>query len=202
MNIIDIEKLNDIVTDIIWQRIEETDIFNLNNESAMNILILSDSHSRFGWFLWLLNNGIFNKVSDEQKTFIEAYKTSDNIHLQIKKYLECEEVDDESPINYLKMYLKHLSSCGINNFMSSYERRYYKRLPEKITIYRGISVSEYESGNYGISWTLSKKKADFFSTYKRNGVEKGITVKKYVRKKDIIAYISSRNEKEILYIGK
>ena len=79
-----------------------------------------------------------------------------------------------------------------------------KSTPEKVGIYRGMTKIELKSGEFGISWTLDKEKAEFFAyTYVRNTSTNLLpkTVHKIiVDKKDIIAYFNGRKEQEIIYI--
>jgi hypothetical protein len=68
-----------------------------------------------------------------------------------------------------------------------------------------MSEKELKSGNFGVSWTLSKKVARFFAEdYKRNydtRKHKKIVHSMIVDKASIIAYFSSRKEKEVIYIS-
>ena len=53
--------------------------------------------------------------------------------------------------------------------MTKQELKIYNSLPENITIYRGMTTEELESGDFGISWTLSKECDGFFAfKYGRN----------------------------------
>lgn len=91
-----------------------------------------------------------------------------------------------------------------NNLMNDDEIEKLKNLPEKITIYRGMTVEEKESEKFGISWSLEKTVAENFAlTYAHNydtvGLDK-IVFELEIHKEDIIAYFSDRQEEEILYI--
>jgi len=88
--------------------------------------------------------------------------------------------------------------------MNSVDRRFLKKLPETFTVYRGMSITEFKSKRYGISWSLKKEIAAFFaSEYKRNyatyKVEKTIC-ELTINKKDVIAFINERKEHEIIYL--
>lgn len=87
--------------------------------------------------------------------------------------------------------------------MNAQERRYFKSLPDVVTIYRGMTIIELESGEYGLSWSLSKKVAEYFA-YKYVRYAKYLNEKKTVHsitveKHQIIAYFSGRKEREIIY---
>jgi len=75
--------------------------------------------------------------------------------------------------------------------MTEEELEFFNNLPEEITIYRG---SEYIKG---ISWTLSKEKAEWFA--KRFEIN-GKVFEKTVNKSDCLCYLNHREEQEIIYI--
>jgi len=117
----------------------------------------------------------------------QAYIGSDNINFQVPY-----------PI------LKSLFSANRENrefLMNEDERMYLKSLSEIVKIYRGCSSKEKESNRLGISWTLSKKVAEFYVSYHRNGVKDGIIIEKEINKNEIIAYFNEREEQEIIYFA-
>lgn len=68
-----------------------------------------------------------------------------------------------------------------------------RSLPEEVVIYRGCQPEVNENG---LSWTLDKKKAEFFA--KRFGKE-GIILEKKISKTKIIAVLLGRGESEVIY---
>jgi hypothetical protein len=88
--------------------------------------------------------------------------------------------------------------------MNKSERRFLKGLPEKIRIYRGMTVTEKQSNDFGISWTLKKEEAEFFiNDYQRNYAtrhEKKCIHELAISKKDVVAFFNDREEFEIIYI--
>ncbi|MCG2611527.1 hypothetical protein LZZ90_08400 [Flavobacterium sp. SM15] len=93
--------------------------------------------------------------------------------------------------------------------MDEDEREFFNNLPDEVTIYRGCSKKEIESGNYRISWTLDKKVAEFFAyEYINLNFEKSFekdkskfdVVEKTVNKSELLAYFGGRNESEVLYL--
>lgn len=88
--------------------------------------------------------------------------------------------------------------------MSPEELDFLKKLSPIITIYRGMTVEEYEKGEFGISWTLKKEVAEMFATtfahnYDTFGLPKIVT-ELQIKSTDIIAYFNDRQEDEILYL--
>ena len=79
---------------------------------------------------------------------------------------------------------------NINHFMSAKDIKFFDSLPDQINIYRGCS----SKNKNGLSWTLDHKKAVWFAS--RFGGD--IILEKTVNKKDVLAYLSCRNEAEII----
>jgi hypothetical protein len=88
--------------------------------------------------------------------------------------------------------------------MTKKEREYLQRLPEQITIYRGMTQKELKSKNFGVSWTLKKDVAEFFAyTYQRNFATnhlKKLVHEMTINKSEVIAFFNGRDEFEIIYI--
>ena len=65
---------------------------------------------------------------------------------------------------------------------------------DMVTIYRGVRVNNYK----GLSWTTDQQRAEWLA--KRFGIsgEKGYVFTGQIKKKDIIAFVDSRNEDEIV----
>tara|TARA_R110002072_G_scaffold288828_2_gene455124 strand:- start:5649 stop:6203 length:555 start_codon:yes stop_codon:yes gene_type:complete len=86
--------------------------------------------------------------------------------------------------------------------MSEEEHKLFDALPDKIIAYRGMSIKEFESAEYNISWTLDKKVAEFFAyKYRRNfdtSDHQKIVVKAEISKSSIMALWHDREEQEII----
>lgn len=83
--------------------------------------------------------------------------------------------------------------------MKKEEHQFLKSLPDKITIYRGMSEEEFNGNNFGISWTLSKKVATLFANRSLYGERKKKVKQMIIDKSRIVAYFSDRDEEEIIY---
>ena len=68
-------------------------------------------------------------------------------------------------------------------------------LPEMVTIYRGSSANNEK----GLSWTLSKDKAEFFA--QRFAQKRGKVYEQEVRKDQILALFLGRGESEVILKG-
>ena len=106
-----------------------------------------------------------------------------------------------------KQELKEVFSINVPGkeiLLSGKAKEILDNLPEQVTIYRGMSVAENETGDYGISWTLDKKVAekfafDYIHNYDTNGQEH-IVKEIVIEKSKIVAYFDERNEQEVIYI--
>lgn len=82
--------------------------------------------------------------------------------------------------------------------MDEDEYKFYKELPEEITVYRGTGKGARHL--LGLSWTLDYNKAKWFAT---RWNKKGVIYKGKIRKKDVLAYFSRRSESEVVIdVGK
>lgn len=142
-----------------------------------------NSYSYFGNFL-----DVADKIHGWQYWYLlrNAYQSADGL------YIYREEVK--------KAFLKNEPEKS--TLMTPYERRYVKSLEPTIKIYRGMTKAEAESGDFGVSWTLSSKRAKAFAfDYARvHEIQAQRTVLSLeVDVKDIIAYFAG-SEREIIYI--
>lgn len=89
-----------------------------------------------------------------------------------------------------------------NFLMEPGEHAFLASLKPVVTIYRGMSIAEKESGDFGVSWTLSRKHAEFFAfEYHRAPFrpDRMTVMTLEINAADIIAYFGD-NESEIIYI--
>ena len=88
--------------------------------------------------------------------------------------------------------------------MTQKEKETLKSLPAIVTIYRGMTIKEMNTGSYGVSWSLKKDIAKFFTTYFRNCDVKNepkVIKELTIPKEKIIAYFNERDEEEVIYLG-
>lgn len=87
--------------------------------------------------------------------------------------------------------------CDKDLFMSEVDRNYLDSLPDEVMIYRGVADDKYKMG---YSWSLSRDKAEWFATRLTfDGCNPALYSFK-VKKSDVVAYLSSRGESEIIVL--
>ena len=128
-------------------------------------------------------------------------------HLYLKYLSEVYTVSDN--LYKFKDQVKELFNSTLPErelLMTKKELKYLKSLPDNITICRAMTVEESISKDYGVSWTLNKKVAEFFrNKYERNFDTNGkpkIIIELEINKNDVIAFFNERKEKEIIYLNK
>jgi hypothetical protein len=82
-------------------------------------------------------------------------------------------------------------------FMDEDERKAFKLLPPQLTIYRGCIRRQNEDG---MSWTLDKDKAAWFSKRFACKGESACVLEKTIQKKNVFAYLTGRGESEVIIL--
>lgn len=104
---------------------------------------------------------------------------------KVIKFLNCD-------VNVRKnVVLRWISNSDKNILMNKSELKIYKSLSNEIVIYRGVNNKK---GKLGISWTLNKEIAEWFATRYNTGN----VYKAKIKKENVIGYINSRDEQEII----
>lgn len=115
--------------------------------------------------------------------------------MDFAELLRCAWIDSEAPNKDVNVsqaeVLRWFANAKKENLMSKEDFNTYTNLPELITIYRGVGS---HSRRDGLSWTIDKEKAVWFS--KR--FSEGYILHGTVDKKDVLAFFDDRNEKEII----
>ena len=124
-------------------------------------------------------------------------------------YLLADAYNSADNLFHYKKIIKGLFTSSRKHreyLMTEEERKYLSKLPDELKVYRAMTVTEYKSGDFGISWTLSKKVAKFFKDeYVRNYStmnEPRVIKTMIIDKNQIIAYWNDRKEEEIIIMKK
>ncbi|MBS1623431.1 MAG: hypothetical protein JST83_05390 [Bacteroidetes bacterium] len=161
-----------------------------------DILIWGSSHSIPGYTSGPTKFDLFNEIRLELHGKLywyalrETHIASDNRYKYRREFKEAFSVNEPHRIS----------------LMNNRERQWLLELPDKIDIYRGMTVDELINGDYGISWTLDKTKAEWFAfEYGRNFDTNHLpkTVHHLViDKSEVVAFLGGRREHEIIYLQK
>lgn len=90
-----------------------------------------------------------------------------------------------------KECVKLFKKANKRYLMEESDYEYYERLPEVITVYRGVGIGREK---FGLSWTDSTVQAEWFKDrFNRNGKE-GYLLKAEISKKDVLAYFAHEQE--------
>ncbi|MCT4006869.1 hypothetical protein HZQ22_16050 [Elizabethkingia anophelis] len=146
------------------------------------IRIYADDTDKIYWF-----NEYNNLFTDEEywQNLIIAY--------QLQYY------DPNLPHGILKSLFSSKRG-GKESIMDKDKRRVYDGLPDVVTIYRGMSVKEFNSGDFRLSWTLDKNIAEEFK--ERSELlygQKSMVHELKIDKAKILAYLNDE-EQEVIVI--
>lgn len=146
------------------------------------------------------------KILDEERVLIHCLFDKDmlstNIFARIKECLSEKDyaeilvdywstlgITDESKSKFLSWF----KEANKEYLMNKREQKKFDKLPERITIYRGVNNPKFK---YGFSWTIDKRIASWFANRYEN--KESYVYECTVDKKDILCYLDIRNEKEVI----
>lgn len=126
----------------------------------------------------------------------------------IKEYLSPKEfskifakawTDEENPNMDANVSIEELTEwfkCADKpSLMEQKDLKYFDALPDEFVVYRGVSVNREP---YGLSWTRSKIKAEWFAHRFDLEDKKGYVLKAVIKKENALAYLNTRDEREIV----
>lgn len=123
-----------------------------------------------------------------QRSQVLAQAITDGDYLRAERY-------------WLQRVLRELRRAGKRVFDGDEARSIYTGLPDSVPVHRGLAYAEYESGEYGVSWTLEREQAAWFATPHiryRNADSAACVVSAWVDKTQISGVLASRGEQEVL----
>lgn len=169
---------------------EEPDKYKQWKKEIENqINLLKDLHSIFLRITNPYKLAFFKYVNEylSEKDFAETL---------IECYTITEFTSDNTNVSKSEM-LQFFKKAKKEYLMDEYELETYKSLPEQVEIYRGVRDPKYK---YEFSWTLDYDKADWFANRFDTGTP--IVYSCLINKSDILAYIASRGEEEVIVNAK
>lgn len=165
---------------------------NLNKQYEYKLEAIDRAlkEENYNTFIWLHERPyrlyafqeISYKLEDDEywKLLSDIWTDTENMWQNLDEWVECLNEDREGQTE---------------NFMDETERKTLASLPEKVRIFRGT----LEGNAPGLSWTLDRKRAEWFARRLARG-NKPVLISAWVRRDDIIAYLSARNEDEIIIL--
>ena len=114
-------------------------------------------------------------------------------NLLAKQWLILENINHDANVKKTEV-LEWIKCADKNILMGDRDLEIYSNLGEEIVIYRGCSRHGNKNGS---SWTIDKKVADWFARRFLKDGEYGRVYTAKVRKKNIIAYLDTK-EKEVI----
>lgn len=79
--------------------------------------------------------------------------------------------------------------------MSEEDFKYYNNIKDKVVVYRGVAIGRER---LGLSWTDDLQKATWFQNRFNHGEDRGYLLRAVVDKSNVLAYLNSRNERELV----
>ena len=182
-------------------------ISNINKLFQLKQKIPEDSLNKNDLILWksLISSVIdnSNSVNDIFMLLSTTYKFAFfnliSPYLSIEDYsslLGCTYTNTDNPNEILtkSQLLKLFKQAKPQYLMNEDELETFQKLPNRLTIYRGIKTTNKNHIN-SLSWTTDFKTAKFFS--ERFG-KNGTIYQANINKEHILAYFNRRNEKEVI----
>lgn len=178
-----INKENESKIDLLDIRIED----NLNKVKRLYKEQIFKANNYLS-FLILLNKPYLGAFFKFTKDLLSKEDYTDSL-LHIWTTMEFPNVD---PTVSKREWISYWKKADMSLIYSDEDKRILDKLPEEFYVYRGIIGKAKINA---LSWTLSQEKAEWFA--KRFG-SLGKVYKAKCKKKDILAYISCRDEEEIV----
>lgn len=120
---------------------------------------------------------------------IKEYLSEKDFAEILVDYWSASGIADAPKENFL-LWFKEANKAYL---MNKREQKKFDKLPERVTIYRGVNNPDYK---YGFSWTIDKRIANWFAN--RYEDKESYVYECIVDKKDILCYLDIRNEKEVI----
>lgn len=107
--------------------------------------------------------------------------------------------DTEFPSNRGDVWTEILHHPDVHLMMDPDERAVFDSLPDTVTVHRGCG-DDSGAGVEGLSWTLSREKAEWFARRFTTDDSPGRVLTRTVPKSVIAAYLARRGEDEIIIL--
>lgn len=151
---------------------------------------------------------IERKLYDKSKIFRKLQFEKMSPYMSDRQYWELlsllhtgvESFNDEDNPDIFQWWQEKYTADRSNReyIMTEEERKVFNALPDKITVFRGLRVEEELYEPLGFSWTLDKKKAEWFAQRFWKGTP--IVIEAIVDKSNCIGYLTENAEEEEILV--
>lgn len=150
----------------------------MNCSTAYNVYSIIRKSYKLTFFKYIHN---FLSEEDFGMLFADAWVISENPNQDVNVSLkEC---------------VKYFKTTDKKFLMDEKELSIFDSLPEELTVYRGVAIGRNPKG---LSYTLSKDKAEWFANRFSEVKGSGTVIEKHIKKEHVLAYFNSRDEDEIV----
>ncbi len=164
----------------------------LLDDGARRYLFLHERAFRSTTFLEMYDDGYWQEALSNPRKAREFWRCAAYV------WADCEEDEDAG-------IWEDILTCDIphQGFMTkSADRKALKAMGDTITVYRGVQgqtkQDALEDGMLGFQWSLSKDIAKFFSHRFLRKPNRGFVLTATARTSDVLAYLTSRGESEVI----
>lgn len=142
-------------------------------------------------------SGIYLIIRDAYKLafikFIKSYLSPEDYGNYLADAWTISENPNQDTNVSLKEAADMFKEADKKYLMNKDELEVYNSLPDEFIVYRGVARGRNPKG---MSWTRSRKKADWFANRFNLGDEVGYVQAATAHKNDVLAYFGNRNEDE------
>lgn len=138
-------------------------------------------------FFIMLNNAYRFTFLDH----IRRYLSNDDLGMCLRYIWTCSEFTNSSSVFTKKQLVSLFHRSSKNTLMDEGELQVFQELPERITVYRGTNSVNSKDVKV-LSWTLSRKKAEWFASRFDDDVQ--CVFQAELPKDGALAYFSSEEE--------
>ncbi len=128
--------------------------------------------------------------------YAKQYMSKDNFDKRLADIWVRSENPNQDINVKIPTLIRWFRKADRRNLMNADELAYYNSMPDRVQIYRGVSVGR--AGREGLSWTRSKEKAEWFAHRFDTKDRQGYVIAGAIDKPNVFAYFNRRNEEEVL----
>lgn len=194
-----------IVNDLFAQHpFTQSSFVSIENNTLLNLTKEEDFQKWVNFMTSYINastnfDRIYYLVTNPYKLtflkYVKQYMTNELFSHYLSDAYMTEEFPSRDKNVSRKELIKWFKESNKQCLMNEYDYKKYMELPNEIIVYRGVDTKR---ASKGLSWTLDRNVAIWFSNRFKSNSSKGIVLKANVTKDKCLAYFNERNEREIV----